>query len=292
MNDLQRGINKARSLATVATHKTVPEKARFRAAHMQSKKKFDSFMRSELGDFYCEVDPGPMQTSGISLKTAILKQDDLAPLETEDGFFDAAYRHLQMFVEALVDHGVNFRTIGSVLELGCGGARLVRHFRCIEGARVVGTDIDANSITWCSENLPGMEFHVNSMDPPLPFDENTFDVAMASSVFTHIPLAGQVAWLNEMHRVMRPGGVFLCTVVGRFHITNQLTTAQREEMVRTGRIELVPGESGLSVSSEVTKQHDVFQSRAEVIDVFGKTFELLDYVRGKQDILVLRKRRG
>ena len=277
-----------RSTPVIRKMVSAPQQAQLR--HTASRTRFDAHMREQLGGFYQSVDPGPMQPMDVSKRTAAMEESDVDALQSRNTFFDLSYRQVQLFVDALAAQNVNLRTIGSVLEIGCGGARLLRHFRCMEGVRLVGTDIDAESIAWCTANLPGMEFEVNEPDPPFAtIDDRTFDLAIASSVFTHIPLALQGPWLTEMRRVLRPGGIFVCTVVGRWHIERQLDKPSRRRLEQAGSIELVPGDQGLSLSSEETNQNDVFQTRAEVIRVFGSAFTMLDYVRGPQDLLVLRK---
>jgi SAM-dependent methyltransferase len=71
--------------------------------------------------------------------------------------------------------------------------------------------------------VPGCEFHINDLEPPLPFAKgNDFDLIISLSVFTHIPLEQQIVWLQEMKRVLKPNGFLLCTVVGTSHIDAQL----------------------------------------------------------------------
>ena len=284
-----RAFRKVAARSVPLAQKAVSPSRQAQLRHATSRTRFEAHMREQLGAFHQVVDPGPAQPTDVSLRTGAMQQSDVELLQSNNTFFDLSYRQVQLFVDALAAQHVNLRTIGSVLEIGCGGARLLRHFRCIEGARLVGTDIDPKSIGWCRANVPGIDFQVNHIDPPLAMETNSFDLAIASSVFTHIPLGLQRAWLVEMRRVMRPGGIFLCTVVGRWHIDKQLDAEALRRLESSGAMELVPGEKGLSLSSEETHQNDVFQTRSEVIRVFGTEFTMLDYVRGPQDLLVLRK---
>jgi len=102
-----------------------------------------------------------------------------------------------------------------VLDFGCGAGRTLRHF--FDEARVGelhGCDIDEPSIAWLAENL-SPPFHVfrNKEAPPLPLENDSFDLVWAISVFTHISDRWS-AWLVELHRVLRDGGLLIATIAG------------------------------------------------------------------------------
>jgi SAM-dependent methyltransferase len=104
-----------------------------------------------------------------------------------------------------------------VLEWGCGPGRLVRHMPSLLGARahsITGSDYNGESISWCRRNLPGIRFVDNDLNPPLPFAEATFDAVYNFSVFTHLSVAVQLEWTKELVRVLRPGGLLVCTTHG------------------------------------------------------------------------------
>lgn len=105
---------------------------------------------------------------------------------------------------------------GRVLEWGCGPARIIRHLPALLGSswRVTGTDANAKTIQWCSAHLPAIQFAVNRTEPPLPFEAGAFDCAYAISVFTHLSADLQLAWARELQRVLRPKGLFICTLNG------------------------------------------------------------------------------
>jgi ubiquinone/menaquinone biosynthesis C-methylase UbiE len=51
----------------------------------------------------------------------------------------------------------------------------------------------------------------NSILPHLPLGDNSFSLVYAFSVFTHID-AFELAWLAELRRILRPGGMAYLTV--------------------------------------------------------------------------------
>jgi SAM-dependent methyltransferase len=90
-----------------------------------------------------------------------------------------------------------------------------------------GTDYNASLIEWCRENLDFARFTVNALEPPLDYAEATFDFVYALSVFTHLPEELQLPWINELARVLRPGGYLLITTHGE-HYLDHLSLAEQE----------------------------------------------------------------
>lgn len=103
----------------------------------------------------------------------------------------------------------------SLLDFGCGAGRTIRHFHDdASGARVVGCDIDRESIDWIGENLcPPLEVIHSGTEPPLPFADGTFDFIWAISVFTHLTETS-AAWLLELHRLLKTGGLLMASYMG------------------------------------------------------------------------------
>jgi SAM-dependent methyltransferase len=107
-----------------------------------------------------------------------------------------------------------------VLDFGCGAGRTLRHMLAeAETAEVWGADVDAASIEWLSEHLcPPLRALRCGERPPLPFADGSIDLAWAISVFTHLTDAS-AAWLLELHRVLRPGGLLMASYMGRWNAT-------------------------------------------------------------------------
>ena len=103
-----------------------------------------------------------------------------------------------------------------VLDFGCGCGRiLVNVFHAMPGWQLFGTDVDEEAIAWCRENLASAAtFDANAKLPPLRYESETFDLVYCVSVFTHLPRDLQLAWLGELRRILRPGGVLITTIHG------------------------------------------------------------------------------
>lgn len=108
-----------------------------------------------------------------------------------------------------------FLKTGRILEFGCGPGRIIRHMPgLIPKASFYGSDYNRESIAWCAAEIKGVKFTANELAPPLPFGDGHFDSIYAISVFTHLSEAMHHAWARELHRVLKPGGVLLCTLHG------------------------------------------------------------------------------
>lgn len=97
------------------------------------------------------------------------------------------------------------------LDFGCGCGRIARHVAgALPVARLSGVDVDAAQIRWARRHLAG-DFSTMNTAPPLPLEPQSFDVVYAISIFTHLSEEEQHAWLAEIHRVLRPGGLLIAT---------------------------------------------------------------------------------
>ncbi len=101
------------------------------------------------------------------------------------------------------------------LDFGCGCGRVARHLVGGEKRRepitdYTGVDVDRRQIAWAQRHLPG-RFEVTPPAPPAAFAPASFDVIFSISVFTHLDEPMQEAWLAELARLLRPGGLLLAT---------------------------------------------------------------------------------
>ena len=253
--------------------------------------RFKQYAQAKLGLDFRSVTPGPVPSKELIAKTAALDELELEKQSHADVYFETGYYSVLRLFKILEHFSINPRTIGSIFELGCGTARLLRHFRYLDGVRLVGSDVNPEMVQWCQANLPDIEFYQNELTPPLTFaEDNSFDFVLASSVFTHIPLDTQELWLAEMQRILRPGGIFICSVLGQNHASLLLGAEQMQELKTQGSLTLTSDDSQATYSTRVGgSAWDVFQTRAEVIRVFGSFFQIVDYIPGGQDFLVLRQ---
>lgn len=104
-----------------------------------------------------------------------------------------------------------------VLDFGSGAGRTLRHFAAeAEDAEFWGCDIHEASIAWLQENLcPPFHTVRSPVDPPSGLEQDSFDLIYTVSVFTHLA-DNSLAWLVELHRLLKPGGLLIATFMGRW----------------------------------------------------------------------------
>ena len=65
--------------------------------------------------------------------------------------------------------------------------------------------------------------HINTK-PPLPFENETFDLIVSYSVFSHLSGAHGLAWIRELSRVLKPDGIICITSFGLGHYEVVMTS--------------------------------------------------------------------
>ncbi len=130
-------------------------------------------------------------------------------------FLDSGSAEARELVEVFNRHAAPSNAPRAFLDLGCGAGRVIRHLGSWTGVELHGADFNADQIAWCGANLSHAKFQKNELAPPLPYGDERFDFVFANSVFTHLSEAHQFAWIDEIRRVLRPGGLLLMTTMGQ-----------------------------------------------------------------------------
>lgn len=104
-------------------------------------------------------------------------------------------------------HGVFPKTNNlNLLEVGCGAGNMIHHLS--KYGKVKGLEIDARPVA--EARLRGYDVDLYDAADPYPFDDGSFDVALALDVIEHID--DDLAVLREAFRVLKPGGHMVVTV--------------------------------------------------------------------------------
>jgi len=104
----------------------------------------------------------------------------------------------------------------NVLDFGCGWGRYLRFLnKDTRADHLHGVDVNPEIVALCKRL--GVAGNVKAIEAlgSLPFPDDFFDVAMAYSVFTHLPENVHIHWMREMTRVSRKGAVCVMTLEPR-----------------------------------------------------------------------------
>lgn len=210
----------------------------------------------------------------------------------------AGHRNPRQFIETgrrtneairglLKKHDLKVEQFGAILDFGCGVGRIMRHWSTTKGPSWHGTDYNPALVDWCKGHLKFSEFRVNTLSGELPYEAETFDFVYAFSVFTHLSEPLQFFWINELARVLKPGGYVYFTTHGENYVST-LTPAELKQF-RNGQ--LVIREQQQSGSNFCAVFHPV----SYVHDQIAKNFEVVDFIPGGEhsdtmhDVHLLRK---
>ena len=118
--------------------------------------------------------------------------------------------------------GIDLNQIKSLLDFGCGSGRLLVGWNLLSpDIELNGCDLNPKLLGWVKQNLAEQTSCVeNSLTPPLPYVDNKFDLIYLISVFTHLSLDIQKIWIQELKRVIKPGGYILMTLHGEIYVRN------------------------------------------------------------------------
>ena len=135
-----------------------------------------------------------------------------APADYDDTFVEtmaSAYLERTPWTElrlAAVRDVVEPRAGDRIVDLGCA-AGAITHFLSGLGAETVGVDAEPRAVEKARELFPGLEFVVADV-AALPFEDASFDKAVAADLVEHLDEDTFRRMLREVQRVLRPGGTF------------------------------------------------------------------------------------
>ena len=112
----------------------------------------------------------------------------------------------------------------ALLDIGCGVGRLHPHLRPVAGA-ITGCDVSGKSVARARRENSFATYDISAPER-LPYDDGHFDLAVTVCVMHHVPPANWAAFLREMRRVVRPGGVAVVIEHNPFHPLTRLAVAR------------------------------------------------------------------
>ncbi|MEH6758064.1 MAG: class I SAM-dependent methyltransferase [Parasphingorhabdus sp.] len=105
---------------------------------------------------------------------------------------------------------------GQVLELGCGGGINLQFYDRVKVDKLTGLDPSAELLDYTRSEAKALGFEMdilNGIGEAMPFDNDSFDTVLTTFTLCSVQDGKQV--LNEMRRVLKPGGKILFLEHGR-----------------------------------------------------------------------------
>ncbi len=190
----------------------------------------------------------------------------------------------------MAKNGGELESLQDILDFGCGSGRVLRHFHDLKGPQLHGTDYNPALVRWCEKNLPFVKFQVNTLEAKLAYPDESFDLIYALSVFTHLSEPSQALWMQELKRILRPGGYLFFTTHGD-HYLPQLTDEDRQRFAQ-GQLVVVRSKR------EGSNDCATFHPPVYVRQTLSQGFEIVDFLpegalgNPRQDVNLFRKPRA
>lgn len=196
----------------------------------------------------------------------------VAGSESPRWFLDSGLSASQAIRGLLAKHDLKIDQFKSILDFGCGVGRIMRHWHSTAGPAWHGTDYNSDLVDWCKDHLKFSQFNVNTLTGQLPYADNSFDFIYAFSVFTHLSEQLQFFWINELSRVLQPGGYIYFTTHGEYYLSN-LTPEERKQFDSGQLVVREHQESGSNFCA-------TFHPPRYVHETLARNFTVVDFVPG------------
>lgn len=121
------------------------------------------------------------------------------------------YRHASQFVQGRV-----------VLDAACGTGYGSALLMDAGATRVDGIDLSVDAVSFAETHYkrPGLRYQQGDVTK-LPFADCTYDIYVSFETIEHIP--DENAYLEEAHRVLKPGGLFIVSTPNRLLLAPRTT---------------------------------------------------------------------
>lgn len=212
------------------------------------------------------------------------------------------YAILSILVDKASTHGKEIAPDTNIYDFGCGVGRVTIPLAEKYQANIFGSDVDHTAIEFLNKNFSSqLKAVTTKYKPPLPFDDNYFDIIYSISVWSHFPDDLQYSWLEEMQRIMKQDALLLISTAGISHLENWHKKGKRTEI----SADMLREKGSLFIKN--TRLDDNPEMFPGVTDDWGVFYQTPDHIRaawsdlfeieeideaciGKQDLIILRKK--
>lgn len=230
----------------------------------------------------------------------------------EHALWEARVFH-RILLETCDANGVDLGASSRVLDFGAGWGRFMRFFyQIVPWDRLWGLDPWHLAVQTCRSTGVYGQFVKTDLLPPTMLCSESFDLAFAYSVFSHLSPQAGVEWIKELARLVKPGGLAILTTQGRSFIEycaglNQDSIESEwqkalarsfpdpEQVLRdydSGRMVYAPNGGGEALPGSI--YGDAIVPRLHIEEHWTEDFELVSFVDDRavlaQAYVVLRRK--
>ena len=227
--------------------------------------------------------------AGENMRRVAGKVDDLQFVAS--GFM----QFMQMSALTRRHFGRSLSDFNTICDWGVGCGRLLRYFpdpttgQAQRYRKLIGLDIDGYNIDWCKVHMDFADFYLlDRNEPRLPVETASVDLLYAISVMTHLSEYNQQKWLEDIKRVVKPGGCIILTMNGETAFYQRPELLQHYFTEKFGFSDLQPD---TTFGEELSAYYRVtYQSQEFVLREWGRHFDVLEIFPAKQDYVIMRRR--
>ncbi|HEY44239.1 MAG TPA: class I SAM-dependent methyltransferase [Anaerolineae bacterium] len=143
-----------------------------------------------------------------------------------------------------------------ILDIGCGEGALVKEYRD-RGFDIVGLDINYES-----------EYVIRGSVLNLEFSDKSFDLILLLDVIEHLVFTDQEIALQEIARVLRPGGELLISLPNLAHLASRFFFIFTGKLIRTSTPERHIGDRPIAEHMQLLKKHFEISKRIGIFPTF------------------------
>ena len=175
-----------------------------------------------------------------------------------------------------------------ILEIGCGCGRLAMEFSKIldKDGYYIGQDIDREMIEWCQKHLQDNRIHfeyadifsavynphgLHATDYEFPLKNNSVNLIVATSVFTHLLYHDFSHYIKECDRILSTGGYIYASFFIMDYIKSSLGDRWSFQHKQNNCYveNLKYPEAAISYDLEVIR-HTLFSNNFSITEIFNK----------------------
>ena len=238
--------------------------------------------RSLRGSQDGEVDAGGLPVPPPRLRVEVAGTPGL------EWFLESGRQQAGIIRAAAERNGAPLESVGALLDFGCGCGRVLRHWAGLDGPAIHGSDYNEGLAGWSAASLPFATVSVNELAPPLRYEDGQFGLVYAISVFTHLPHDLERAWIDELSRIVAPGGLLLVTTHGDSY-ADRLDADERMQYDSGEAVVRWPSVAGSNLCTTFHPEHYVRDRLAPELELLEHTPDGGTVGSRRQDLVVFRK---